>query len=53
MSYIVKHLLPLNELIRQLKQNPHTINYYRKYDTFIGDADSVQYIKQQLNKINE
>lgn len=49
MSFVKKYLPPLAELKIQINTNPDMLKYYAKYDTFIGDSDSVQFINQQLN----
>lgn len=50
MSYPVKYLLPLKELKKQLKEKPNLINHYRKYDNFIGDEDSIEFIIKKIKK---
>jgi hypothetical protein len=52
MSHLIKYLPPLNELKQQLSENPNIIKYYHKYELFIGDADSLDFIIKELIKYN-
>lgn len=51
MSYIYLHLPPLDELKRRLEVNPDLIKYILKYDTFIGNIESVEYIDKISKKV--
>ena len=51
MSYLYLHLPPLDELKRRLTNNPDLINYIKKYDTFIGDIESMEYIDKISKKV--
>jgi hypothetical protein len=44
MSYILRHLPPLIELKKILKEDPSMIDIYIKCDSFIGDSESIEYI---------
>jgi hypothetical protein len=48
MSFTKKYVPPLLELKKEIDTNPDIIKYYAKYDTFIGDVDSIQFLIQQL-----
>ena len=48
MSFVKKYLPSLNELKKEIDTNPDVLKYYSKYDTFIGDSDSIQFLIQQL-----
>jgi hypothetical protein len=50
MSYPVKYLLPYRELKQQIQENPEFLNYYRKYDIFIGSDQSIKFILKKLKK---
>jgi hypothetical protein len=53
MSSIVKHLLPYSELKKEIENNPEILNSYIKYDSFIGEAESVDYIINKLYKTDK
>jgi hypothetical protein len=48
MSYITKHLLPYAELKNEIESNPKILQQYSKYESFIGDTDSVNYLIDKL-----
>lgn len=48
MSFVKKYLPPLDELKKQIHANPDLLKYYSKYEGFIGDSDSIQFLIQQL-----
>lgn len=50
MSYVLKYLPPLKNLKKQLKEHPEKINYYRKYDAFIGSDEGISYINKMIKK---
>lgn len=48
MSFVKKYVPSLNELKKEIHTNPDALKYYSKYDVFIGDSDSIQFLIQQL-----
>ena len=50
MTYIIAHLPKLEELKKQLENNPKQIETYRKYMGFEGPDGTIDYI---TNKIEE
>lgn len=50
MSYILKYLPTLESLKKQLRENPEKINYYKKYDAFIGSDEQISYINKMIQK---
>jgi len=50
MSYILKYISTKEELQKELQSSPENIKYYAKYDTFIGDSDSVEFLESKLQE---
>ena len=48
MSFVKKYLPPLNELKKEIHTNPEVLKYYSKFEGFVGDSDSIQFLIQQL-----
>ena len=58
MTYITAHLPPLEELKKELEENPKRIETYMKYMGFEGPEGTIDYITQKIeehikNKKNE
>lgn len=57
MTYITKYLAKYEDLKNELENYPENIKYYIKYDGFVGDSDSMEYIfakiEEYKNKQNE
>jgi len=58
MTYITKHLPPLEELKKELEVNPKRIEMYVKYMGFEGPEGTIDYITSKIeehikNKKNE
>lgn len=58
MTYITKHLSSLEELKKELEENPDRIKMYAKYEGFEGSDGTIDYIIEKLeeyykNKKNE
>ena len=58
MTYIIAHLPILEELKKQLEENPKRIETYMKYMGFEGPEGTIDYITQKMeehikNKKNE
>jgi hypothetical protein len=58
MTYIIAHLPTLEELKKQLEENPKRIETYMKYMGFEGPEGTIDYITQKIehhikNKKNE
>lgn len=51
MSYILKWLPDKKKLKLELKEYPENIQYYKKYDSFGGNSDSIKYLKKKLKKL--
>jgi hypothetical protein len=50
MSYSHIHLPKLDELKKQLENNPDSIVYYTKYESVIGPCDSVAFLEDQYRE---
>ena len=58
MTYIIAHLPKLEELKKQLEENPKRIETYMKYMGFEGPEGTIDYLTQKIeehikNKKNE
>jgi hypothetical protein len=58
MTYITKHLPPLEELKKELENNPKRIEMYVKYMGFEGPEGTIDYVTSKIeehikNKKNE
>jgi hypothetical protein len=58
MTYITAHLPSLEELKKELEENPNKIKIYMKYMGFEGPEGTIDYITQKIeeyikNKNNE
>jgi hypothetical protein len=53
MSFVVKHLPPINDLIRQFESNPNIIEHYIKFEGFNGDSESVKYLQEKIKTFLE
>ena len=53
MSFIVKHLLPVNDLIREFESNPNIIEHYIKFEGFTGSTESVKYLQEKIKTFLE
>lgn len=53
MSYIVKYLPKFNLLKKELEETPTNIVYYAKYEGYVGDSDSIDYLDKKLKEYYE
>jgi len=53
MSFIVKHLPPINDLIIEFESNPNIIEHYIKFEGFNGSAESVKYLHKKIKTFLE
>jgi hypothetical protein len=53
MSFVVKHLPPINDLIRQFESNPNIIEHYIKFEGFNGSTESVKYLQKKIKTFLE
>jgi hypothetical protein len=53
MSFVVKHLLPVNDLIREFESNPNIIEHYMKFEGFNGSIESVKYLQEKIKTFLE
>lgn len=51
MSYTHIHLPQLDKLKESLESNPTLLNFYSKYDSWVGSKESVQYLTEILTKL--
>jgi hypothetical protein len=51
MSYTHIHLPSLDNLKQSLESNPTLLEYYSKYDSWIGSIESVEYLTKALTKL--
>jgi hypothetical protein len=49
MSFTKKYVPPLLELKKEIDTNPDIIKYYAKYEAFIGDSDSLEFLFQAIS----
>lgn len=45
-----KYVPQLDRLKIELDDSPENIRYYRKADSLVGPADSIEYLKLRFNK---
>jgi hypothetical protein len=50
MTYITKHLPTLEQLKKELEENPENIKYYAKYEGFEGPDGTTDYIIEKLEE---
>jgi len=50
MSHV--HLPELEVLKQWLERNPDKINFYIKYDAWVGPTESVEYLKNLIKNLN-
>lgn len=53
MTYITAHLPPLEDLKRQLEQNPDKLKMYAKYMGYEGPSESMDYLEVKLKEYFE
>lgn len=49
MSYNIKHVPHLNELIAELTAYPDNLRYYQKAEVLIGPPNSIAYLESLYN----
>jgi hypothetical protein len=52
MSYTHIHLPQLNKLKESLESNPSLLNFYSKYDSWVGSTESIKYLEESINEKN-
>jgi len=50
MSYIVKYLPKITDLVKEFKNNPDAIKHYFKYEGFNGSSESMTYIEEKIKE---
>lgn len=53
MTYITKHLLSYEELVKELEETPTKIQLYAKYEGFDGSSESIDYILEKLSEYHK
>jgi hypothetical protein len=53
MTYITAHLQKLEDLKKQLEEDPDRLRIYAKYMGYDGPSDSMDYIEEKLNEYFE
>jgi hypothetical protein len=53
MGFNKKYVRPLDELKKELEENPERLKYYIKADALIGPSESIQYIEDLIKKSYE
>jgi len=53
MTYITAHLPKLEELKKELEENPNKIKIYIKYMGFEGTSDSIEYLDKKIKEYIE
>jgi hypothetical protein len=51
MSYIKVSLPKLEVLKKELENNPEKILMYQKYDVYLGDLESIEYLHSKLKEL--
>lgn len=51
MSYIKVYLPKLEVLKKELENNPEKIWIYQKYDVYLGDLESIEYLYSKLKEL--
>ena len=51
MTYIKTFLPDINELTKNIKNNPSLLNYYLKHECLVGSVESVNYINKKRQEI--
>ena len=51
MSYTHIHLPQLDKLKESLESDPTLLNFYSKYDSWVGSTESVEYLSKILTKL--
>lgn len=52
MSYVMKYLPEIDELRKELS-NPNIVEIYRKYGSYAGSIESINYLHEKLNVVLE
>lgn len=53
MTYIKTFLPKIDELKKQLEENPQKIWIYQKYDVYLGDKESIEFLQTKLKKFQQ
>ena len=53
MTYITAHLPKLEDLKKELENNPDRIRIYAKYMGFDGSSESISYIEEKLKEYSD
>jgi len=53
MTYIKTFLPKLEDLKEQLEKNPEKIWIYEKYDVYLGDKESIEFLQSKLKKFQQ
>ena len=53
MTYITAHLPKLEDLKKQLEEDPDKLRIYAKYMGYEGSSESMDYISEKLNEYSE
>ncbi len=53
MTYIKKFLPPINELKEELEKNPENIWIYQKYNVYLGNIESIEFLQSKLKDLTK
>ena len=53
MTYIKTFLPNINELKKELEENPQKIWIYKKYDVYLGNKESIEFLQSKLNELQK
>ena len=53
MTYIKTFLPKIDELKKQLEENPQKIWIYKKYDVYLGDLESIQFLQSKIKQLQK
>jgi hypothetical protein len=51
MTYIKVFLPTIDKLKEELKNNPENIWIYQKYNVYLGDIESIEFLQQKINEL--
>ena len=53
MTYIKTFLPKLEDLKEELEKNPEKIWIYKKYDVYLGDLESIQFLQSKIKQLQK
>jgi hypothetical protein len=53
MTYIKKFLPKLEVLQKELEENPENIWIYQKYNVYLGDLESIEFLQSKIKQLQK